>query len=86
MTTREILLDANRVKPLAAFLTTEKKNAALFAMADELISGADDILSENARDMKEAEGKISPVMLDRLRLTKDRIEGMAEGIDAYFGI
>ena len=80
MTTREILLDANRVKPLAAFLTTEKKNAALFAMADELISGAEDILSENARDMKEAEGKISPVMLDRLRLTKDRIEGMAEGI------
>ena len=79
-TTREILEDANRVKPLAAFLTTEKKNAALYAMADELIANTSEILSANAEDVKAAEGKISAVMIDRLRLTESRIAGMADGM------
>ena len=79
-TTHEILEDANRVKPLAAFLTTEKKNAALYAMADELIANTSEILSANAEDVKAAEGKISAVMIDRLRLTESRIAGMADGM------
>ncbi|MBO4980212.1 MAG: glutamate-5-semialdehyde dehydrogenase [Clostridia bacterium] len=55
-------------------------DTALTAAAIELERSAADILRANAEDLKAAEGKISPVMLDRLRLTKERIADMAEGI------
>ena len=58
----------------------EKINAALSAMARELEASADEILSANALDIEAAQGVISEVMLDRLRLTKDRISSMAKGI------
>lgn len=82
MTTREILINANKVKAEAAFLTPEKKNAALLAMADELEADAEVILQSNEMDVRAAEGSISDVMIDRLRLDKKRIEGMADGIRA----
>ncbi len=80
MTTREILLQANSVKTKAALLSSGQKNAALLAMADELISSADEILAANAADVEAARGKISDVMIDRLSLNKSRMEGMADGI------
>lgn len=80
MTTREILLQANAAKAQAAFLTTQKKNEALLYMAEEIVLHTAEILAANAADLSAAEGKISEVMLDRLRLTEGRIEGMAEGI------
>lgn len=49
-------------------------------MARELEASADEILSANALDIEAARGVISEVMLDRLRLTKDRISAMAKGI------
>ena len=61
-------------------ITDEKINEALLNIAASLLKNADKILSANAEDMKRAEGVISPVMLDRLRLTPDRISGMADGI------
>jgi glutamate-5-semialdehyde dehydrogenase len=61
-------------------LTPAQKNAALEAMADALIARSADILAANALDMEAAKDTISPVMLDRLRLTEDRILGMAKGI------
>ena len=45
MTTREILINANKYKTFASLLTTEQKNKALCAMADELISSAPAILA-----------------------------------------
>ena len=78
--TQEILIKAkNTVKYITA-LTDEKLNAALSAMADALIENTDSILRANECDVKAAEGKISSVMIDRLTLTKERIEGMAKGI------
>ena len=79
MTTREILLQANAAKAQAAFLTTQKQNEALLYMADEIVLHTAEILAANAADLSAAEGKISEVMLDRLRLTEGRIEGMADG-------
>jgi len=38
------------------------------------------ILEANRADMEKAAATISPVMLDRLKLTPERIEGMAKGI------
>ena len=48
----------------------------------EDIENIEDILSANAIDVENAKGNISDVMIDRLRLTADRIEGMAEGMRA----
>ncbi len=78
--TIEILREAKSVKGVLCSLSTEKKNEALLKMADALVENAAEILSENADDLKQAKGKISDVMLDRLALSKERIEGMAEGI------
>ena len=58
----------------------EKLNTGLAFMADALVESADDILRENERDIEAARGIISDVMIDRLRLTKERISAMAEGI------
>ena len=58
----------------------EKLNMGLVFMADALIECRDEILAENAQDVDAARGVISDVMIDRLRLTEDRIAAMAEGI------
>ena len=78
--TKEILKEAKKVKTLLASLSTEEKNNALLKMADALIENADEILTANKSDLERAKGTISDVMLDRLALTKERIEGMANGI------
>lgn len=49
-------------------------------MADWLVSETNAILIANEADLKASEGKISEVMQDRLRLTRERIADMAEGI------
>ena len=80
ITTKEILIEAKKVKTRLASLNTEEKNKALLFMADALIENADEILTANKSDLEKAKGTISDVMLDRLALTKERIEGMANGI------
>ena len=77
----KIMLEAAKAaKPEVANLTTERKNAALNAMADALLASVSAILEANARDMEAAKGHISDTMLDRLQLTESRIAGMAQGI------
>jgi len=80
MTTLDILKSAKSAVKTILTLTTEQKNQALLAMADALEENEDYILEENALDIEAARDKISPVMIDRLRLTKERIKGMADGI------
>lgn len=80
MTTQEILKAAKEAKASVMLSSTETKNAALLAMAEELIAGTEEILAENKKDLDASKGVISEVMLDRLALNKSRIEGMAQGI------
>lgn len=80
MTTKEILIAAKETAPILVATTTEKKNAALFAMADALERHSGDILAANALDVEAAKGTISDVMIDRLTLTEARIRDMAAGI------
>ena len=80
MTTREILLRAKAATATLSTLTTDKKNAALLAMADALVADTAAILAANAEDMEAAKATISAVMLDRLALTEARIAAMADGI------
>lgn len=62
-------------------LTTEEKNKALLAIADALPNAADRILCENAKDYQTAkENGMQEGLLDRLLLTGERIESMAEGL------
>ena len=77
---KELLEQAKAAKPRVAALGTEEKNQGLLAMANSLEAHAGKILKANAEDLTEAQGKISDVMLDRLRLTEDRIRAMAQGI------
>lgn len=80
MTTHEILVAAKSLAPVLAVADTKKKNQALYAMADALLDDAGSILQANAKDMEKAKEKISPAMLDRLMLNRQRLEAMAEGI------
>ena len=77
---KEMFLAAKAAKNTVARLGTEQKNAALEAMAASLEAEQDKILAANDLDLEAAKGHISEVMLDRLRLTKARISGMAQGI------
>ena len=77
---KELLEQAKAAKSRVAALGTEEKNRGLLAMADSLEAHAGEILKANAEDLTQAQGKISDVMQDRLRLTEDRIRAMAQGI------
>lgn len=66
---------------LLAFAPTEAKNRALEAMADAVLSDADYILAENAKDLEAiARNDVAHSFVDRLTLNMARIEGMASGI------
>lgn len=82
MTTLDILKKTRAAWPSIRNRDAEGKNALLRAMADSLMACAPAILEENRRDMEEARGTISDVMLDRLYLDEKRLAGMAEGIRA----
>ena len=78
--TLEILKNAKAAEAELGILATDIKNAALLTMADEIEGRADEILTANALDIENAQGKIADVMIDRLRLDKKRILAMAQGI------
>ena len=64
-----------------AVLSTVDKNKALHMMADRLEMQQEKILSANAVDMEAGKSKgLTAALLDRLRLTPERITGMAEGL------
>ena len=77
---KKMLEAAKAAKSQIANLTAREKNAALNAMADSLLDCEDAILKANALDLAAAKGQMTDVMLDRLRLTPERIAGMAKGI------
>ena len=80
MTTMEILVKAKAAAPCLAQTDTEQKNRALFAMAESLEAETEAILQANALDMEAARDLVSPVMMDRLALSPERIRAMADGI------
>lgn len=79
-TTGELIAAARAAKISIAGADTAKKNALLMKMADKLIDEKISILAANELDMQAAKGSIPDVMLDRLKLTSERIDGMAEGM------
>ncbi|HAR91711.1 MAG TPA: glutamate-5-semialdehyde dehydrogenase, partial [Eubacterium sp.] len=61
--------------------TTVEKNAALKSIADALVMSADEIIEANAKDIQNGiDNGMSKALLDRLKLDRERIEGMAQGV------
>ena len=85
-TTQEQLALARSAKKSINTASTALKNQALEAMAGQLLKATEAILAANQIDMEAARGKISEVMLDRLFLDQERIEGMAQGIRALIDL
>ena len=85
-TTQEQFALARSAKKSINTASTALKNQALEAMASQLLKATEAILAANQIDMEAARGKISEVMLDRLFLDQERIEGMAEGIRALIDL
>ena len=80
MTTLEILQGAKAATRALSLLSTDEKNAALLAMAEALVADTDAILAANAEDIDGVKDTMNDVMIDRLRLTRERIASMADGI------
>lgn len=76
--------DAARVLVTASRAT---KDAALAAMADALLAAQDAVLTANAADIARAEASGTPAsLIDRLRLTPERVAGMADGLRQLAGL
>ncbi len=77
----EIGKAARQAVPYLNRLNTEEKNKALLCAADALVTNADAIIEANAMDIEAAKANNMPAgLVDRLLLTKDRIEAMAVGL------
>lgn len=70
---------ALEAKRKIATASTGEKNKVLEAIAQVLLENSDAILAENEKDIADArDNGISETMVDRLRLTKERIKGIAD--------
>ena len=73
--------NARAAAPALQKLTTADKNRVLCACADALVQEAGALLEANARDVAAGrENGMAEGLIDRLTLTMERIEGMAEGL------
>jgi glutamate-5-semialdehyde dehydrogenase len=80
---RALALAAHGACRTLAAAPTERKDAALAAMARALRADAASILTANAQDVAAAEREGRPEsFLDRLRLTPARVAAMADAVDA----
>jgi glutamate-5-semialdehyde dehydrogenase len=70
-----------------ALATRSAKDAALLGMADALAAHADEVLQANRDDVRRAEeNDTSDSMVDRLRLTPERVSAMAQGLRDLAGL
>ncbi len=78
---RETALAVKTASAELGFLSTEKRNAALMAVADALTAREADVLAANELDLADGRANgMSESLLDRLALTGARMESMAEGV------
>ena len=78
---RSVALRAREASYDLALATRAAKDAALVAMAEALLARAPEVLAANAEDVARAEEGGTPAnLLDRLRLTDERLAGMAQGL------
>src|SRR4051794_201569 len=88
--TQDVLDTARRARAAShalALATRAQKDAALLAMADALLARSREILAANGEDVARAEaGRTAPNIVDRLRLSHERLDGMAQGLRDVAGL
>lgn len=73
---------AQSARRILSQLDTETKDRALQRIADTLRAEKEQILAENMKDLERgAQDGLSKALLDRLRLTGERVEGVATGVE-----
>ena len=73
---------AKAAAPALGWASTEQKNAVLFSAASMLDARrTSQIVAANEEDVSEASGHLSEAMVDRLRLTPERVEGLASSLE-----
>ena len=78
---KQIGTQAKEAAAEIAVLSTDKKNQILQSMADELLKNSKKILDANKLDLKNSKDlDLTPALIDRLTLTEERINGMANGL------
>src|SRR4051812_10946109 len=78
---RELGTRAREASRALARANTEQKNRALSAMAAEIRGRKNDILDANRSDVGNAKEKHDAAFVDRLTLTRELVEQMAEGVE-----
>ncbi|OPY92320.1 MAG: Gamma-glutamyl phosphate reductase [Syntrophaceae bacterium PtaU1.Bin231] len=77
----EAARDAKRAAGMLARCSTDAKNRALSFMAEEIAARSEFLKTENAKDLRRAEGAgLSGAMLDRLALKDSVIAAMVKGL------
>ena len=70
-----------------AAASSDTKNAALHAIAKEIIKNKDNLIETNNQDLQTAKKSgLEPALLDRLELTAARIDAMADGLEQVAGL
>lgn len=81
MTLQEIGKNAKAAEPSLRIMNTSLKDRVLQTAAENLVKRREELLKANAEDLKRARANgMAPGMIDRLALSEERIEGMAEGL------
>lgn len=87
MTLEQIGAAAKKAAAAMNRLTVVQKNEGLSLAAEELVRCADEILQANAMDLEQArQAGMKESLLDRLTLTRERIQAMAEGLRQVVGL
>ena len=74
-------MNAKEAENTIRTITTDQKNQVLAAVADHLVESTDKLLEANTADVTNAKQNHMPEgLVDRLMLSPERIEGMAEGL------
>ncbi len=74
-------MNAKEAENTIRTITTDQKNQVLAAVANHLVESTDKLLEANAADVTNAKQNHMPEgLVDRLMLSPERIEGMAEGL------
>ncbi len=80
-TLEQMGIAAKNAASVLAYASSEQKNSLLLLAADMLISNETEIIKENQKDILNGKGAgLSDSLLDRLRLTHERIMDMAAGL------
>lgn len=78
---------ARQASGILSTASTQQKNTALIAIAEQLLSNEEELLKANARDMQNGrENSLEAALLDRLELNAERVAQMGDGLRQIAGL